>query len=731
MALWWLICVSGGSLWPVSASSAAELVDVVVSAPPADWSMRAGLDGLLPNSTLAWRLPHNHQKNATPGWARRRTGPNHHRPGGHKPGQDSEAALTPYLRYLWWLVVVYLFWAQALVCDDYFVPTIEAISDKLQIPDDIAGATIMALGCNGPELFINTVAMFKKSDLGIGAVMGGEVFNLLVLTGCALLATPAMYMPLRISKFSFCRDVGFYALSIGLIYWVLYDNVVTLPKAIVLLIGGTAYSTFVGFSSSLRRCLTPVRPILHDSASSPTSRENSGQAAANHQSLGTGSNHVLVIPCEEEEQKDCGLGPEEGCFLGVRVQMGNRMQDRSRHWDTRFVTLGGSSLIISTDVRDGNTMRFGRTARGIVFQHGSNGGVGSWCHGGLVNAPTFNNEGHARAMADALNTGSAIMEDPLQRQLSPPDVMIPRATSDPEAVVASLPTELIPLTDIVCCVAPLNPTLSHFELQVLQRETTLGKVVTLELDAKSVLMRDRWIMAIKLGMHQLTRAREQEGFAALSSAGGSLVESAVTVGPGASHTTPLWMEVVDWFRFPVKFLLRVTIPNVREDRWKKCMPLCFMMSMAWLALFSFCVVEVCDIIAYEFDISVTILGFTVAAIGTSFPNVISCIAVSRQGKTGMAIANALGANIQNVFVALALPWFVKALAVGSFAVSDGDLTASILAMVVTLVMLVMVVLIAGCKMPKWAGVIFLVMYVAYLILQFGEEFGCASWPVCT
>ena len=46
-----------------------------------------------------------------------------------------------------------------------------------------------------------------------------------------------------------------------------------------------------------------------------------------------------------------------------------------------------------------------------------------------------------------------------------------------------------------------------------------------------------------------------------------------------------------------------------------------MMSMAWLALFSFCVVEVCDIIAYEFDISVTILGFTVAAIGTSFPNV--------------------------------------------------------------------------------------------------------------
>jgi len=255
-------------------------------------------------------------------------------------------------------------------------------------------------------------------------------------------------------------------------------------------------------------------------------------------------------------------------------------------------------------------------------------------------------------------------------------------------------------------------------------------VVTLAFDAKSVQMRDRWIMAIKLGMHHLMRTREQDDYAGLSSAGLSSVESCLTVGPSAPPAKPLWIEVVDWFRFPVSFMLRVTIPNVKEDKWRKWMFLSFMMSMAWLALFSFCVVEVCDILAYEFNISVTILGFTVAAIGTSFPNVISCIAVSRQGKTGMAIANALGANIQNVFVALALPWFFRALGHGSFSVSNGDLTASIVAMVVTLAMLVLVVLIAGCKMPKWAGVVFLVMYVIYLVMQFGEEFGCATWPFC-
>merc|ERR1719498_47443 len=139
-------------------------------------------------------------------------------------------------------------------------------------------------------------------------------------------------------------------------------------------------------------------------------------------------------------------------------------------------------------------------------------------------------------------------------------------------------------------------------------------------------------------------------------------ETVVTIGPAASRhgVKAHLLEWVEWFQFPVKFLLRITIPDVKNEKWRRCMPMSFFMSMFWLALFSFCVVSVCDIIAYEFHISVAILGFTVAAIGTSFPNVISCIAVSRQGKTSMAIANALGANIQNVFIALALPWFFKA-----------------------------------------------------------------------
>lgn len=155
------------------------------------------------------------------------------------------------------------------------------------------------------------------------------------------------------------------------------------------------------------------------------------------------------------------------------------------------------------------------------------------------------------------------------------------------------------------------------------------------------------------------------------------------------------------------------------------------MSMVWLAIFAFAVIEICEELHKHFGISTQILGFTVAAVGTSFPNVISCIAVSKQGRTGMAIANALGANIQNVFLALALPWTIQAFANGgSFALKCDGLVASVMWMFGTLALMCIIILAARCRMPRWAGASFLVIYCVYLTTQLGSEIThCQSWPI--
>ena len=44
------------------------------------------------------------------------------------------------------LGVLYMFAALAIVCDEFFVPALEVIIERLEISEDVAGATFMAAG---------------------------------------------------------------------------------------------------------------------------------------------------------------------------------------------------------------------------------------------------------------------------------------------------------------------------------------------------------------------------------------------------------------------------------------------------------------------------------------------------------------------------------------------------------------------------------------------------------
>ena len=48
----------------------------------------------------------------------------------------------------------------AIVCDDYFVPALEKIVEKLGLSDDVAGATFMAAGSSAPELFTSVIGKY-------------------------------------------------------------------------------------------------------------------------------------------------------------------------------------------------------------------------------------------------------------------------------------------------------------------------------------------------------------------------------------------------------------------------------------------------------------------------------------------------------------------------------------------------------------------------------------------
>ncbi len=107
----------------------------------------------------------------------------------------------------------------------------------------------MALGCNGPELFTNAAALFiTHSDVGFGTVVGSEIFNLLLIVGGSVLATPniSSTSPLKLEVIPYCRDITWYLISIILLILVLWDNVVTLWESLFLLICAGCFGMSVG-----------------------------------------------------------------------------------------------------------------------------------------------------------------------------------------------------------------------------------------------------------------------------------------------------------------------------------------------------------------------------------------------------------------------------------------------------------------------------------------------------
>lgn len=62
--------------------------------------------------------------------------------------------------------------AIAIICDDFFVPSLEAISERLNLSEDVAGATFMAAGSSAPELFTSVAGVGVESDVGVGTIVG-------------------------------------------------------------------------------------------------------------------------------------------------------------------------------------------------------------------------------------------------------------------------------------------------------------------------------------------------------------------------------------------------------------------------------------------------------------------------------------------------------------------------------------------------------------------------------
>ncbi|XP_068944177.1 sodium/potassium/calcium exchanger 2 isoform X2 [Petaurus breviceps papuanus] len=144
------------------------------------------------------------------------------------------------------LGMIYMFIALAIVCDEFFVPSLTVITEKLAISDDVAGATFMAAGGSAPELFTSLIGVFiAHSNVGIGTIVGSAVFNILFVIGmCALFSREI----LNLTWWPLFRDVSFYIIDLIMLIIFFLDNFIAWWESLLLLTAYICYVTFMKFN---------------------------------------------------------------------------------------------------------------------------------------------------------------------------------------------------------------------------------------------------------------------------------------------------------------------------------------------------------------------------------------------------------------------------------------------------------------------------------------------------
>ncbi len=79
------------------------------------------------------------------------------------------------------------------------------LARRMNVPEMVIGLTIVAAGTSAPELFVSFVSALKGTpDMALGNVVGSNIFNTLLIVGCA-----AMVAPMQISKATVKKDMPF------------------------------------------------------------------------------------------------------------------------------------------------------------------------------------------------------------------------------------------------------------------------------------------------------------------------------------------------------------------------------------------------------------------------------------------------------------------------------------------------------------------------------------------
>ena len=107
-----------------------------------------------------------------------------------------------------------------------------SLARRMNIPQIVIGLTIIAIGTSMPEFFVSFVSALKGTpDLAVGNIVGSNIFNALLIVGCAAMVAPMTILPSTVK-----RDIPFALVASVLLLIMCLDATISRLDAAILFV---------------------------------------------------------------------------------------------------------------------------------------------------------------------------------------------------------------------------------------------------------------------------------------------------------------------------------------------------------------------------------------------------------------------------------------------------------------------------------------------------------------
>ncbi|CAE7661685.1 SLC24A2 [Symbiodinium sp. KB8] len=577
---------------------------------------------------------------------------------------------------------------------------IAVISEFFKISDDVAGATFMAAGGSAPELFTSFIGVFvAKSQVGFGTIVGSAVFNVLFVIGmCGMFAREV----LKLTWWPLFRDSCYYVVSLTTLVVFFLDDVIELYESLILFALYFGYVTVCFYNVKLYACWMRVcgrRKVLPESSSTD-------DLARKPKTVASGADLLSA------QRRPDGSG-----FLHHRITFqAGVLRTMFRHVDPKGVgpaphvsrRFHRASHIVFDAIRRKKMIsaleKSGRSIRGSVTDRDLKNALAR------INAEQGKPPGVAIASASTLGPtspapGSTSRGGPFTE---------PRVTSNSQEKYEVHP-ESQPATSDVKVPAQGENNKEGSAKQKEEKAAPGGNdeaLVTSAVTPTPINDKSSSDESVeRVNEKDLKPNGEEEE---------EEEEGPVVCGMSwpSSCLGRAWFILI----FPIGAVLKLTVPDVKEKKWRKFTPLAFVMSIVWIGFFSYMMVWWANTAGIVLDIPPVVMGLTILAAGTSVPDLLTSVIVARQGLGDMAVSSSIGSNIFDVLVGLPLPWILHNIILGDIIVTSTGLRFSIVMLLGMLVAVIVSIAVTGWRLGKLLATIMFILYAVLLTVNLLVEY---------